>query len=81
MILDKPQMEMVNGASDRLMDKLEEQIGQGGIKGNIFDEIKNINKELTARMAMKIDLRRENMVVESDDDDYDDSQSQDSQEA
>ena len=81
MILDKPQMEMVNGASDRLMDKLEEQIGQGGIKGNIFDEIKNINKELTARMAMKIDLRRENMVVESDDDDYDDSESQDSQDA
>lgn len=57
---------MIENATKRLVDKLEQQIGNNGIKGNIFDEIKRINSEMTQRMSMKIDLRRENMVVESD---------------
>ena len=63
---------MIDNETKRLVEKLESQIGGGGIKGNIFDEIKRINDEMTKRLEMKIDLRKENMVIYSDDEDESD---------
>ena len=60
---------MLESATKRLNDKLEGQISQGNIKGNIFDEILRINKEMTQRLALKIDLRTENMVAAEESDD------------
>lgn len=59
---------MIENETKLLVDKLESQIGQGGIKGNIFEEIKRINNEMTRRLNLKINLRKENMVVDSDED-------------